>query len=768
MKPEAPSAQALALAVQFSPRRGERPTSSSIATTALEKLPQGTVAKAEQLLSSSDGPNALEAWLKEPIVQIALFRQGTRVEDVRAVTEAFRRVNGGAGVTSAVEQRYARQLLAQVIWEAELCAGAVAAAPPAAAVPREPQRALCDGPAAEQRPDGQADDGDAVAHGGLAEEEAPQLVLFSPTGPCSHGPPLASSNIHVSNLPGPLHGSRPASASEARWRESRERGLRIAEERFEERHQRWHEKERALAGVRQLRAQKLDEARERARQWNRRVECQREAVLAARKQQQEELNYLLDQAWKDQEERVAKLRARERESADMLGYAVAARQAALEANRKRLLQQEEHLQRELCERSEQAQVQAVARRDRALKARSVGPQALRTAREMGRRQAARVERIREQEFDTARQCIQRGQKARQCLPTRPLVPRQAALTGAPLAAAAPPAPNQTLKQERSSSSSTCVGRADEEPEPEEVPWPRVAPRFGRSAAPWSAREPVRWASPEREAAVAALSQPVVVALPAPTPRDAFVEATQACRAGVGPSRAILADASQPVKVVAFSAPWPEPWEAPRSASCSPAAAPATVAPPGPLPESSRRQPACGDAAAGGACEEAAAVPRGQATYSPRVAPASAGAPAWAESRSTSDELPATPDEDIPVQYASGLTSAAIVVEVPAQYPSGLGSTVLSAEEIVRHNTSDILVVDESPKVLRTASAEGGFAGGGTLPAGGVEGVASSSEAVPLQPGLSDELLMQGEPTEELRAWLEALMAKQHEEVPAAR
>merc|ERR1719163_1192564 len=83
------------------------------------------------------------------------------------------------------------------------------------------------------------------------------------------------------------------------------------------------------------------------------------------------------------------------------------RHSVLEANRHKLQEEESENNRKKSEKAERAQAEAHERRKRALTAKSTGPPQLRAARELARRQAVRVERIRQAEREELRERLER-------------------------------------------------------------------------------------------------------------------------------------------------------------------------------------------------------------------------------------------------------------------------------------------------------------------------------------------------------------------------
>lgn len=367
----------------------------------------------------------LDPWLEDTLVQLALYRQGTCAEDVRTVAFAHWREDAA----SVVEQRYARQLLAQVSWEMALCTESMQGLPPSAMA-------------------------------------VPQPIYIGKQA-------LASPRVPSAKRP-----ERPVSASESRWRESRDRCLQLAEARSQQRRCQWDEKERALAGVRQLREQRVDEARQRARQRNRLVDEQREAAKRAQAQQREDMSRELEDSRRAEEERFAELRVREKESAFALVSAQAQRMAAQEANRRRMSEEREAQQKEQLKRSEQAIAEAQRRKAKTLRARSTGPSSLRTNRELASKRVARTARIKEVEREAARQRLENLQPVQKTVFTVPSVPRKleqpCSMSGSGVGACTDDEPESEASAQQERLPTTSLDR----PLLDRVPWPRVAVNVG--------------------------------------------------------------------------------------------------------------------------------------------------------------------------------------------------------------------------------------------------------------------------------------------------
>eukprot|EP00438_Fugacium_kawagutii_P021309 Skav206980 [mRNA] locus=scaffold1394:59081:65493:- [translate_table: standard] len=93
-----------------------RPTSSVIATTALQDIPGRYVSRAISFLGERD---QLPQWLADKTTKLALWRQGVDEPDVLAATSEVRYL-GGEESRHSPHTRYATQLLAQIAWEVDL------------------------------------------------------------------------------------------------------------------------------------------------------------------------------------------------------------------------------------------------------------------------------------------------------------------------------------------------------------------------------------------------------------------------------------------------------------------------------------------------------------------------------------------------------------------------------------------------------------------------------------------------------------------------
>eukprot|EP00421_Protoceratium_reticulatum_P022305 CAMPEP_0168386262 /NCGR_PEP_ID=MMETSP0228-20121227/15337_1 /TAXON_ID=133427 /ORGANISM="Protoceratium reticulatum, Strain CCCM 535 (=CCMP 1889)" /LENGTH=498 /DNA_ID=CAMNT_0008399457 /DNA_START=9 /DNA_END=1502 /DNA_ORIENTATION=- len=348
-----------------------RPASSTIATTPLEKLPPAFVIEAERLLEADH--QEAEAWLADACVQVALWQQGVELEDVRSARRRSAHATGP-------ELRYMQQLLAQVLWESELCQ-----------IADEEAR--------------QAERSAGVEVPGSLEVPLTALASTRPLSPTVASPGKAVA-LRPPSEPPPKPSRRPISGGELRRCAMQARGQSIAEEKLQDRAQRWNDKENTLLEARQLRLKRMEYVRERARQRNAQKELQRVALAQDRERRQAQLYQDQEKADQDLQQKVAKSRTIHQNVADMLCTASAARWGVLQANRHRILKERQERRRAETERAEKAQEDADVRRQHVLRARSAGPPVLRAVREVVRRQAARVERIREVERESLRQRIE--------------------------------------------------------------------------------------------------------------------------------------------------------------------------------------------------------------------------------------------------------------------------------------------------------------------------------------------------------------------------
>ena len=244
----------------------QRPTSSIIATTALQDIPSQCVAQAISFLGERD---KLADWLALKTTKMALWRQGVDEPDVVAATAEIRFLHGEESKHSP-HTRYATQLLAQIAWESDL----------------------------------------------LDEE------FVTPT---SKAPA-----VDMPSMPPPRTCSKPSTAKRPSSAPKNPRNENIIL-------QRWEKK---LAFAFHLKAQHKKEVEIRAREQNSKIETVRK-MHAKLLKESEELQYHKWQGrTKDHDDKIAKSRCAKREICELMMNAAAARQAVLETNRRRILQEQ--------------------------------------------------------------------------------------------------------------------------------------------------------------------------------------------------------------------------------------------------------------------------------------------------------------------------------------------------------------------------------------------------------------------------------------------
>lgn len=341
------------------PPAKRRVSSSTIAQTPLEQLPPDCVEKALALLAG--GVTPIQELLRTQLLGEVLIRQGLQADEVLDIVHPASATEAGPpSSTNPAAVRYARQLMAQVLWEAELCAA---------------ERA---GVQTDFEEEGESPSSGRAIRGGAATS-----------------PALGHHAV-----------SRPPSAGQQRREVNFERAQAIAKVTKDELEQRWEQKEKALEGVVEVKAKLVETTRERAQRRNRQKQLQREAIKCSQLRKQELLLLEMERTQRELEERVARSKHAQREVADMIGFAAAIRKAVLETNRQRIIQEQQEKLDERCGKANKAQEQAKERRQRALRQRSAGPPELRAARELARRQAQRVARIHEVEREELRQRLE--------------------------------------------------------------------------------------------------------------------------------------------------------------------------------------------------------------------------------------------------------------------------------------------------------------------------------------------------------------------------
>lgn len=256
--------------------------STTIARTPLEQVPEHFVLEADRLLGATD--DDMEQWCGKDEVQMAFYRQGISKEEILDIRARSRYFDG-----CAVEFRYARQVLAQISWQADILAAL-----------RLEKKCM--------------------------EENAEEATLSSSS-------PRATSPL-----------------AERRF-ESRDRAMRMANEKLQNMRSWWADREQELTQKGEKAKQRLvDNVTKKSQQRNYHREMQLRAFAEEqdRKHQEKEANYL---------------------------------------------------------RAEQGRYDAEERRQQNLKVRSVGPPAFRAARQLAHLQALRLERMREVQADASVQKV---------------------------------------------------------------------------------------------------------------------------------------------------------------------------------------------------------------------------------------------------------------------------------------------------------------------------------------------------------------------------
>mmetsp|Transcript_42762 Transcript_42762/g.100241 ORF Transcript_42762/g.100241 Transcript_42762/m.100241 type:complete len:720 (-) Transcript_42762:88-2247(-) len=402
-----------------------RPPSSAIAATPLEKIPAGPVKEATRLTAA--GTAALELWLLEPTVGVALKRQGLEALDV---INACTRGDTG-GTSGSAEARYAKQLLAQLAWEVDLCAASEAAQESAMNSTLEDTLDLditCRKPLALEL------GRDCSASRAMAPCDERAEVLLLQEGPHSDSLQQGAGSLSVSavgelllGLPqtalsvnhgggeqtqfAPQHQPRPPSTScpglgARRRQKSLERAHYLWREQRAQALLRWEKKERAIEDFEESRAKRVEEMRSRIREKSRQKEIQLANFQEEERRRREERHLEVLKHQQHLSQQVAKCERRQQQVQELMGSAAAIRRTILEENRLKLLHDEEERKSSKTEKLSKAIEDAELRRQETLRVRSAGRPELRSVRELARRQAARVERIKEAERDIIREAYE--------------------------------------------------------------------------------------------------------------------------------------------------------------------------------------------------------------------------------------------------------------------------------------------------------------------------------------------------------------------------
>eukprot|EP00931_Biecheleriopsis_adriatica_P077129 TRINITY_DN5074_c0_g1_i3.p1 TRINITY_DN5074_c0_g1~~TRINITY_DN5074_c0_g1_i3.p1 ORF type:complete len:1330 (-),score=331.68 TRINITY_DN5074_c0_g1_i3:96-3968(-) len=357
--------------------------SSAIAATPLEKLPPGCAQKAAELIGQ--GHAAIEAWLSTPTARLATWRQGVGEQDVLAAAAEAR--PSSLSLQQSPRSRYAEQLLGQVIWEAELCDAADA---------KQAENLELEGEMAAPSAAGESDCTAWVSNAKPSEEMQATAGGSSPSKPAR---------------------CRPQSAGSAARSLTGHSKLAVqTEDHAAQRLKLWEKKlEQAL----QLKVDHKKKVEAEARVHNEKIKAVRAAQAEFARKEEERIY----EAWKGRNEniqdKVANARCAKQEMAELMGNAAAARQAVLQTNRRRLAQQAEERHSERYQQELERRQTAEKRRKDVLKERGSGPAKMKSVRELSKKQAARLARIRTVERDDLEQRLRaKSPSDRSCSPPR--------------------------------------------------------------------------------------------------------------------------------------------------------------------------------------------------------------------------------------------------------------------------------------------------------------------------------------------------------------
>jgi len=353
----------------------KRPTSSAIAASPLEQLPFRCVEEAKQLLNK--GEAVLDAWLGNDRVQAAMWHQGVNAEDIISITS-----KGRIEELCASKLRFVHQLLAQIIWEEKLCAAEVSFGGPLSSSIR------------------------------AARPTTPKVCEPTSSGTSSHGAFILTVQDQGVDQKEPQSNLAQTPRSERR-RSMQDHCLNAFDEKLCDRVQRWNNQEQALLEAREARMRRMRGLRERLRTKNKQKEARSAAHAQDREKQRQDKQQALQELDRQLQQRVAKSKLIHRSTADAISSVSSARYNALEAKRRILEEEEQERQRAKLESLDAAQEEACARRQDQLRVKSAGPPALRAVREVVRRQAARVQRIREVEREALEQQLANVHRAPQ-------------------------------------------------------------------------------------------------------------------------------------------------------------------------------------------------------------------------------------------------------------------------------------------------------------------------------------------------------------------
>lgn len=394
--------------VAMLPAAPRRPASSAIAATPLEKLPPGCVAEARRLLEA--GPAELDAWTSRTFVQQALSRQGVEAAELVAAAEMQ-----AQGQALPVEARYAWQLLAQVVWETELNVVSRQHAEWIAVIeeqasfqaaaetePQEPAQDYASGARPQHWDAMQAPPEEAVPRPSIGSWQA------TPAWPQADAPPPEFAHDGPSSPVSHAGGARrPQSARQVQWAATFERAQFLEKQQVRRREHQWHEKEKALCDRQEYRVRRADEIRQQRQEANHLKELKKKQAEEAARRRAEEAKCALEVALQKQEEKALRKQMLVKEVTEMVGMTTAVRCKVQQSNRQQLKLEEERRNTERAERAERTQQEAAERRRQELVAKAMIPER-RAHRDLARKQAMRMERIRQAETEALRQKVERS------------------------------------------------------------------------------------------------------------------------------------------------------------------------------------------------------------------------------------------------------------------------------------------------------------------------------------------------------------------------
>jgi len=242
--------------------------------------------------------------------------------------------------------------------------------------------------------------------------------------------------------------------------------------------ERWEKK---LAYAYNLKAQHKEEVAIRAREQNSKIEAVRQ-MHAKLLKENEELQYHRWQGrTKNHNDKIARSRCAKREVCELMMNAAAARQAVLETNRRRLLQEQAEKHAKRMEQESERQSNAEKKRQDVRQERCVGKPRMRVAREISRKQALRLERIRSMEREDLRQkLLYRSPTATPSPRSRSSRPSSARTSGGtPGFVPMPPSrPTSARRPHRNIEADT--DQVPEIPDPSCIPLPRYVRRSHRA------------------------------------------------------------------------------------------------------------------------------------------------------------------------------------------------------------------------------------------------------------------------------------------------